>query len=1279
MSNIDNDTRYAKKMRVEECIKFVKNPNDIEKDPDEWRFVVGNIGTIPSPTTTQGLWKIDVWRSIVLSCDVNVITEINKDMGKVKDIDKIEEIIKGWWKGATVRSEYLIEDEYSYRDWRQQGGLAMIMNGMITTHIIEQGGDKRRLGRWRWIVCRGKQNTKTCIIGCYKPGSTWVTALNQAVAINKKRKKGEESYDPLTIWIEDMEELIMNKQNEGCEIIVTGDFNEDLKDRKGPFVSMANKIGLREVLIEKYPCGKDFSTYERGSTIIDGVFMSQNLQIERGGYVSFDDSPSDHRWLWFDIKINYIVGEAFSMRARPLERKATSKVPSIRENFNKILNEQVRIHKLDDKVKKLTEDIKVQMLLGVGITMDLKQQMDLLNEILIRTVQTADNQCQKARRGHVPSAPLVDQSRGIIRILRLVIRRWNEKGKKSRPNLTRIKRLAKKYKYTGPLSFSSLEDIRDVYKKAIHRYQSLRPYAQQYRETYLGRIAEERSQRDGKDIDLHFKVLMDQEDMRRQFQRIKAAECRANRKGVNMVEREEQGVRIRITDKESIEWEISEANKAKLLQAYNTPLRMEPLQSLLGEQMEYEKWEEILRGNVSLPEEGIEEGTRLWYEYISSQQLRDFIITWTPEEYFESWKKMKEDKSSAPGIHMGHLKCIDPCSPAGYVVSMLALLPLQTGYAPTRWRTGIDSMILKKTSDMRPEKLRLILLMDARFNHNNKLIGKMILEYGEKYKILAEEQYGSRKNKSSIQHVFNKRCILDHIRQFRKKAIYCANDARSCYDRILLIVAYLTLRIHGIPREAAQCSVDTICRMKHYIRTVYGDSNTFYGGDTWLDNNGQYPHGNGQGNGNGPSLWSCISSPLLHILRDQNFGIALDSPISKEKLDLSAIGYVDDMDYIQMEPRNQAMDIENLIQYTQDGLSMWDSLLRTTGGSLEIDDTKTDYVGIDFVQKSGIMIMTEASSLCSLRARDTSGVQQQLKRIKVTDSRKTLGVYQSPTGHENKQYEYMLEVVRRWTSAVRMSFLSKADTMKAAIATIGRTLEYPLSATSLSEQQCHRIMSAFLQTALPKMGYARTTSRSLVFAPSSMMGCGIGNLFVQQVIAHATVLLDHGHCDSLTGKLIRIATESLSIESGWGGDPFQIDFDQVTWTMTTWLTETIRVFKRYNLTIQHGLQAPHIWREEDKFLMQLISDLKCFGKTEMKQINEVRMHMRVMTVSDVITIDGISVRPEVLQGDRVESCSGNEYLWPNAAKPTSTTLRLWRQAIKRSLNLQDNTLRMRDI
>ena len=60
-------------------------------------------------------------------------------------------------------------------------------------------------------------------------------------------------------------------------------------------------------------------------------------------------------------------------------------------------------------------------------------------------------------------------------------------------------------------------------------------------------------------------------------------------------------------------------------------------------------------------------------------------------------------------------------------------------------------MIPKKVEgECRPNKLRLILLFDARFNHNNKLIERKMMEYAERKGILATEQYGSRKIKVQL-------------------------------------------------------------------------------------------------------------------------------------------------------------------------------------------------------------------------------------------------------------------------------------------------------------------------------------------------------------------------------------------------------------------------------------------------------------------------------------------------------------------------------------------------
>lgn len=208
----------------------------------------------------------------------------------------------------------------------------MLANGPIITHIIKQGGDDRRLGRWRWFVCRGKQERKTCLIGCYRPGATWDALANQAVALQRKRKAEDSVHDPITLWIDDMTVLIQERQREGCEITLTGDFNEDLQDSDSPINVMARQLGLREALLEHYPVGQGFSTYvvTRGSTVIDGVFFSQGLRMEKGGIhlrmnppVTIDGCGSIYLW-------TILLGEHWQIGHDPLNEKQLQRFPLLK-------------------------------------------------------------------------------------------------------------------------------------------------------------------------------------------------------------------------------------------------------------------------------------------------------------------------------------------------------------------------------------------------------------------------------------------------------------------------------------------------------------------------------------------------------------------------------------------------------------------------------------------------------------------------------------------------------------------------------------------------------------------------------------------------------------------------------------------------------------------------------------------------------------------------------------------------------------------------------------
>lgn len=156
-----------------------------------------------------------------------------------------------------------------------------------------------------------------------------------------------------------------------------------------------------------------------------------------------------------------------------------------------------------------------------------------------------------------------------------------------------------------------------------------------------------------------------------------------------------------------------------------------------------------------------------------------------------------------------------------------------TGYSPSRWRTAIDAMLLKKAGNYQVTALRTIVLLEADYNWMNKFPGRKMMKFAEQHKQLAPEQYGSRKFHKAIDQVVNKVLTFDLLRQLRRTGALCSNDAKCCYDRIVHAVASLSMQRNGIDEPAIICTFTTLQQLAHTIRTIYGDSSRSYKGELW--------------------------------------------------------------------------------------------------------------------------------------------------------------------------------------------------------------------------------------------------------------------------------------------------------------------------------------------------------------------------------------------------------------------------------------------------------------
>jgi hypothetical protein len=105
----------------------------------------------------------------------------------------------------------------------------------------------------------------------------------------------------------------------------------------------------------------------------------------------------------------------------------------------------------------------------------------------------------------------------------------------------------------------------------------------------------------------------------------------------------------------------------------------------------------------------------------NSKCLPDKVTT---TDHEGNWKKAKEYTSAGlSGLHFGMFK-----SAAKHLVQFDAArrsIMYNTGQAYPRWYKGIDVMLLKASGDTRAYKLRTILLLEADYNMNNKLLSQL--------------------------------------------------------------------------------------------------------------------------------------------------------------------------------------------------------------------------------------------------------------------------------------------------------------------------------------------------------------------------------------------------------------------------------------------------------------------------------------------------------------------------------------------------------------------------
>jgi hypothetical protein len=245
----------------------------------------------------------------------------------------------------------------------------------------------------------------------------------------------------------------------------------------------------------------------------------------------------------------------------------------------------------------------------------------------------------------------------------------------------------------------------------------------------------------------------------------------------------------------------------------------------------------------------------------------------------------------------------------------------------------------------------------------------------------------------------------------------CSNDAKSCYDRIILWVASLCLLRLGVAKSAVSEMMLTLLTAWHIVTTAFGDSTRR--GDI-------FPlQGIGQGNGAGPAIWAVISTVLLTVMRDSGFGLNFVTALSSCAIVLAGFAFVDDTDLLHVAPHSSSLT-EDLIPQMQEVVDTWEGLLRATGGALRDDKSYWYLLNYKF-QKGCWKYKTkpEIPGDIDIKVVDSRGnplpTREILTRLEPSEARKTLGVYVAMDGNWRKQTEILITMAMKYVELLRTS------------------------------------------------------------------------------------------------------------------------------------------------------------------------------------------------------------------------------------------------------------------
>ena len=350
--------------------------------------------------------------------------------------------------------------------------------------------------------------------------------------------------------------------------------------------------------------------------------------------------------------------------------------------------------------------------------------------------------------------------------------------------------------------------------------------------------------------------------------------------------------------------------------------------------------------------------------------------------------------------------------------------------------------------------------------HNNKLID--------------DEVYGSCKGKTGSKALITLQLLADHSRVWKKNLILLFNNAAGCYDRIPPALAEIALRRVGVPKQITKAHTNAQRKMKHHIKTAIGVSTGYIqcgnvskriiieGLITLLAG---IIGGIGQGGRASPIIWLVILLIMMKVYRMTQEGAIVEDSITKEKIPLHIISYVDNNSIVRHFERKET--VATMMEKIKENIGEWQKLLQLMGGDLSLDKCKVTVMKWYQNGEWGrIKLKKKTKEDDKLIMTSIKNVNQEelLERLDPNDAERVLGIRLPLDGSMTAELAFRKKQLKTFCTALYKSPLTQKEAYSAYQSRYKSIATYPYTVTIFTTRELAKIQKDSLNLLLPKLG-----------------------------------------------------------------------------------------------------------------------------------------------------------------------------------------------------------------